>query len=142
MSKGRAYKLFAYTCEGANVSRTHPHAVRIHLKQAFAHRRCMRTACRPVPKIFSHNRCLRTPNSMIRYPGECKDLHPRLWPTAGVWEQRLCASLRLLPTAGVCDQRLGASHRLLLTAGVCEQHLSGYLRLLLNSGVCSQQADT
>ena len=55
---------------------------------------------------------------------------PKTWPTAGVCEQRLGASLRLLPTAGVCNQHLGAFLRLLLTAGVCEQRLgaSQYMR--------------
>ena len=76
---------------------------------------------------------------MIRYPRECRDQHPRLWPTAGVCEQRLSESLRLLPTAGVCEQRLGTSHRLLLTAGVCNQHLGMSSILLHKAGVCGQR---
>ena len=65
----------------------------------------------------------------MRYPGECRDPHIRLLPTAGVCEQHVGATIRLLPTEGVCDQRVGASLRLLPTAGVCEQHVSTSIRL-------------
>ena len=74
----------------------------------------------------------------MRYPGECRDPHIRLLPTAGVCEQHVGASIRLLPTAGVCDKHVGLFIRLLPTAGVCNKHIRVLLRLLPTAVLCNR----